>query len=238
MQPQNKFFSSHSLMSPINIAIDGPAGAGKSTVARKVALQLAFVYVDTGAMYRVIAWLAIQHGFASANEDSLELLTTQSEIHFEQSPDGLLDAFVNGRKMGSELRTPEVSTLVSKISVFPKIRQKLTDWQRDFAKSYSVVMDGRDIGTVVLPHAQVKIFLTANIEERARRRFEELRNKGFEVSISELMTSIQERDARDSNRDVAPLKPADDAIIIDTSGKSVDRVVDEVLELVRQVTHE
>lgn len=222
---------------PVSIAIDGPAGAGKSTVAREVAKQLGFVYVDTGAMYRVVAWLAMNRARECEHEEEVARLLNETEILFKKNDLGLLDAYVNGKLLGPELRTPEVSTLVSKISVFPKVRQKLTEWQRRFAEQNPVVMDGRDIGTVVLPRAQVKVFLTAKIEERAKRRLTELRDKGFDVTLEELMKSIQERDDRDSNRDVAPLKPADDAYLIDTTGRAINEVVGAILDVVQQVSH-
>lgn len=222
-------------MQHVSIAIDGPAGAGKSTVAREVARQLGFLYVDTGAMYRGVAWLAVTHGVDVSDEQAVLSLLDQHTLHFERNESGL-DVYVDGVLITPELRTPQVSDSVSQLSVHPQVRARLTQWQQAFVKRYSVVMDGRDIGTVVIPDATVKVFLTASLEERARRRSEEMEQKGFQTSFADLMDAISKRDARDSSREVAPLKAADDAVTIDSTAKPVKEVVNEILNLVKQVS--
>lgn len=219
-------------MPHINIAIDGPAGAGKSTVAKEVARRLGLLYVDTGAMYRGVAWLALHFGIATENEDAVVELLEQHPLLFKKNRDNGLDVCFGDRCITPELRNPDVSGLVSQLSVHGKVREVLTSWQREFAREHSVVMDGRDIGTVVLPKAKVKVFLTASLEERTRRRANEFRSKGYAVSEVELQDAIQKRDERDSSRSVAPLKPAEDARCIDSTGKSVDQVVREILQFV------
>jgi cytidylate kinase len=224
-------------MRQVSIAIDGPAGAGKSTVAKRVASKLGLLYVDTGAMYRGVAWLAVTHKVDVANELGVMNLLRDHRLHFERNETNALDVYVDGEQISAFLRSPEVSNCVSQLSVHPNVRQLLTQWQRDFAARYSVVMDGRDIGTVVIPSADVKVFLTASLDERAKRRAEEFSNKGFSATAEDLKGAISERDTRDSSRDIAPLRFADDAHSIDSTGKSVEEVVDEILHLVEQVTH-
>ncbi|MCL6598432.1 MAG: (d)CMP kinase [Alicyclobacillus macrosporangiidus] len=225
-------------MRHISIAIDGPAGAGKSTVARRVAKELGILYVDTGAMYRGVAWLAVQHHVSPEDERALLQLLREHSLRFEYHPSGELEVIADGQVITPYLRDPEVSETVSKLSVHPGIRNLLTEWQREFAQRYPVVMDGRDVGTVVLPNAQVKVFLTASIEERAKRRQREFTDKGFDVSLQEMQQAIAERDARDASRSVAPLRPADDAYFIDSTGKSVEDIVEEILSLVERVPNE
>jgi CMP/dCMP kinase len=222
-------------MSHINIAIDGPAGAGKSTVAKEVARQLGLLYVDTGAMYRGVAWLALNYGVSTGDEEALVQLLENHPLCFERNAEGGLDIYHNNTCINAELRNPDVSGVVSQLSVYPRVRAILTRWQQEFARNHSVVMDGRDVGTVVLPDAEVKVFLTASLEERTRRRVEEFQAKGFDVSVDELRRAIEERDHRDSSRSVAPLKPAADAHCIDSTGKPVQQVVDEILELVGRI---
>jgi len=220
------------------IAIDGPAGAGKSTVAKEVSRKLGLLYVDTGAMYRALAWLALKYGVDVENEQAVKELMAQHQLKFERSHYGVLDIVIDGQSLYGKLRSPEVSGVVSQISTHALIRAELTKVQRHFGERYSVVMDGRDVGTVVLPNADVKIFLTASIEERARRRRDELTRKGHNVTMQELFQTIGERDRRDSSRETAPLKQADDSYLVDSTGKDVSQVVDEILQIVERVIHE
>ncbi|MCL6515586.1 (d)CMP kinase [Alicyclobacillus sp.] len=225
-------------MRHINIAIDGPAGAGKSTVARLVAKALGILYVDTGAMYRGVAWLAVRNQVPPDDERALLEMLRRHDLRFERDASGELAVVADGEDITSQLRDPKVSETVSKLSVHPGIRAWLTRWQQAFAKQGAVVMDGRDVGTVVMPDAAVKVFLTASIEERARRRQKEFTDKGFDVTLQDMREAIAERDARDSTRAIAPLKPAEDAHLIDSTGRSVDEVVEEILRLVERVPHE
>jgi len=220
------------------IAIDGPAGAGKSTVARELAKRMGLLYIDSGAMYRAVSWLAITHGIDPIEESEILLLLQNNSLQFEKNTDGLLDVYANGVLINSKLRSPEVSNIVSTVSTHRKIRVLMTDWQRQFAEKYSVVMDGRDIGTVVLPDANLKIFLTADLHERALRRENEFAQKGFDLSRDEIMQSMHERDLQDTNRDIAPLCQAKDAILIDSSGKSIAQVVDAIMACARQVSND
>jgi CMP/dCMP kinase len=225
-------------MRQVCIAIDGPAGAGKSTVAKKVANELGFLYVDTGAMYRGVAWLAVRHKVDIADERAVMELLTIHRLHFAKNDVNALDVYADGELITPFLRNPEVSNCVSQLSVHVGVREKLTGWQREFASRYSVVMDGRDIGTVVIPDANVKVFLTASLEERAKRRALEMGENGFQTSVEALKSAISERDTRDSSRDIAPLRPAGDAQCIDTTAKSIDEVVADILLLVKQVAYE
>lgn len=225
-------------MRQVCIAIDGPAGAGKSTVAKKVANELGFLYIDTGAMYRGVAWLAVRHKVDIADERAIMELLAVHSLHFDKNDANGLDIYADGELITPFLRNPEVSDCVSQLSVHVGVRQKLTEWQREFASRYSVVMDGRDIGTVVIPDANVKVFLTASLEERAKRRALEMGENGFHTSVEALKFAISERDTRDSSRDIAPLRPAEDAHCMDTTGKSIDEVVAEILLLVKQVAYE
>lgn len=210
------------------IAIDGPAGAGKSTVSKIVAEKLNFTYIDTGAMYRAVGLKIFESG-QPLTEKFLEEVTEKIEIVLDESA----RVFVNGEEVTKKIRTPEVSKLASDVSKFGFVRKKLTDLQRKMAERGKVIMDGRDIGTVVLPNADLKIFLTASIEERARRRFDELNAKGQAVELSEIQKEIAARDKQDSERKIAPLKKADDAILLDTTNLTIEEVVDKILELAR-----
>lgn len=210
------------------IAIDGPAGAGKSTVSKIVAEKLNFTYIDTGAMYRAVGLKIFESG-QPLTEKFLEEVTEKIEIVLDESA----RVFVNGEEVTKKIRTPEVSKLASDVSKFGFVRKKLTDLQRKMAERGKVIMDGRDIGTVVLPNADLKIFLTASIEERARRRFDELNAKGQAVELSAIEKEIAARDKQDSEREIAPLKKADDAILLDTTNLTIEEVVDKILELAR-----
>ncbi|WP_124727311.1 (d)CMP kinase [Staphylospora marina] len=210
------------------VAIDGPAGAGKSTVARKVADRLGITYVDTGAMYRALAWKALSENMDTDNEEDITHLA--EGIRFSLDPNGIR---VNGIPLSDEIRTPEVSNEASKIAKMPGVRRILVNKQQEIAATQHVVMDGRDIGTHVLPDADVKIFLTASIDERARRRFEELTAKGLSPDFDRIREEIRRRDENDRTRVHSPLRQAEDAIRIDTTGRSVDEVVETILRLCR-----
>lgn len=220
------------------IAIDGPAGAGKSTVAKALAKRMNLLYIDSGAMYRAVSWLVLLHDVNPDNEEEIMRLLLRYPLRFQKNADGLLDVFTDEQNINDYLRSPHVSDIVSTVSAHAKVRDMLTDWQRKFAQTYSVVMDGRDIGSVVLPNADVKVFLTANLSERAERRKLEFAEQGFGVSREKIVQSMIERDERDSTRKLAPLRQAPDAILIDSSGKTVTQVVEEIVALVRQVNYE
>lgn len=208
------------------VAIDGPAGSGKSTIARILAKKLNFIYLDSGAMYRAIAWRVLNENINLKNSDRLRPLVEST--HFEIIPNGLL---VNGERVGEELRTPEVTTLASEVAKNPIVREILVRKQQEMAKDHHVIMDGRDIGTVVLPNADVKIFLTASIDERAKRRYREFQQKGINVDFEQLRNEIRQRDENDQNRSISPLRQAEDAIRIDTTNRSIEEVVEQILSI-------
>lgn len=209
-------------MSIVNIAVDGPSGAGKSTLARRLAKDLGYVYVDTGAMYRTIAYYTIQRG-AMTNDEILTVLPTLS-VTLGYGDDGVQHVFANGEDVSDKIRTPEISMGASRVSAIPQVRDFLLETQQDLAKKQSVVMDGRDIGTVVLPDAQVKIFLTASAQKRAERRFLELKEKQPDSypTFEAVFADVIQRDKQDMNREIAPLKQANDAILVDTSNLNLD----------------
>ncbi|MBW3625520.1 MAG: (d)CMP kinase [Armatimonadetes bacterium] len=215
------------------VAIDGPAGAGKSTVAREVARRLGLPYIDTGAMYRAIAWLAIRCGIDLDDAKELAWLATYTNLEFAGPPDKP-QIYVNGYMPGEELRSPEVSQGASKVSAVPGVRKALTRQQQQLGRQRGCVMEGRDIGTVVFPDAKVKVFLTASPEERVKRRREEMEAKGQPCNPEELHQQLLERDRRDAERDVAPMKPAPNAVLIDTDGLSIPQVVDRIVALARR----
>lgn len=200
-----------------SVAIDGPAGAGKSTLAKQVAQNLGFVYVDTGAIYRAVGYHMDLMGIGPKDKDGIERLLDDVNLKLTYDAGGLQHVILNGMDVTGEIRTPEMSRMASLISTYPAVRDFLLDLQRDMARQYSVVMDGRDIGTVVLPHADVKIYLTASPEVRARRRQKELEEKGFSCAYETVLSEIRERDAQDMSRTVAPLQQAADAEVLDTS---------------------
>ena len=219
----------------ISIAIDGPAGAGKSTIAKRVAKNLGYIYVDTGAMYRAMAVHFIRNGIAADETEKIEaacddVSVTIRYVNCEQQ------VILNGENVNAFLRTEEVGKMASASSVVPKVRMKLVELQRQLAQTDNVVMDGRDIGTYVLPDARVKIYMTAGIRERALRRYEELLQKGTECNLEEIEKDIAERDYRDMNRDFAPLRQAEDAVYLDTSKMSIDEVAEEVGRIVASKT--
>jgi len=213
---------------PLVVAIDGPAGAGKSTVAKGVARALRYAHLDTGAMYRALTAKALREGIDPSDGPTLTALAKRTAIDF--GPEGLL---VDGRPVGREARTPRVSRAVSAVSAHKGVRRELVRHQREILATGNVVAEGRDIGTVVAPDAPVKVFLTASIDERARRRHKEMSQGGAAVSLPNLKKEIARRDAFDSNRAVSPLVPAPDAVLLDTSDKSPREVMEEVLSLVR-----
>jgi CMP/dCMP kinase len=217
--------------SPI-VAIDGPAGAGKSTVAKRVADRLGFIYIDTGAMYRAVAWKTVQEGVPLSDEDAITVISERMTIRFDRSNGQRVTA--DGIDVSEAIRTAEVTRLSSPVSAISGVRRRLVDMQREMACSGGVVMEGRDIGTVVFPNAEVKVFLTASPEERARRRHLELTEKGVESSVDDLIGQMRERDHRDSTREDSPLKQADDAIAVDTDGLTIDQVVDTILSLCKK----
>lgn len=214
----------------IAIAIDGPAGAGKSTVARAAAKELGYIYVDTGALYRTVGLHMLQNGVSLSDEKAVveELPGLRVSLEFKNGEQHVL---LCGRDVSSEIRTPEVSMAASSVSAMQPVRNFLFDLQKDMARTNNVIMDGRDIGTVVLPDAQVKIFLTASDEERAGRRYRELLEKGQTVSFEEVLKDLRARDYADSHRAAAPLKPAEDSVLVDTTGLSLEEAVQKVLQV-------
>lgn len=218
----------------IAIAIDGPAGAGKSTIARLAAKELGFIYVDTGALYRTIGLAASRRGFSA--QDKAEIIAMLPEIIVELSFNEKHEQIVllDGEDVSGLIRTPEISMMASAVSAIPEVRAYLLDLQRNMAHTDNVIMDGRDIGTVVLPDAKIKIFLSASPECRARRRYEELIEKGMDVNFEDVLSDVVARDYADSHRDIAPLKPADDAVMVDTSGEDLETSVNKLLQIMRE----
>lgn len=224
-------------MKQINIAIDGPASSGKSTVAKIVAEQLGYTYLDTGAMYRSVTYLALEEGLTETNLDIEKLLSLieASPISFEPNADGSQQVFLGQKEVTALIRQNDVTANVSWIAALPQVREKLVEEQQRIAKAGAIIMDGRDIGTVVLPDAELKIFLIASVDERAERRHKENVAKGIESDLASLKEAIAERDYKDSHREVSPLKPAEDAITFDTTGVSIDGVVTFILEKVNEI---
>lgn len=215
------------------VAIDGPAGAGKSSVAKAAAKELGFVYVDTGAIYRTIALYVLRQGVAPQDAAGVEGLLPQIEIGMEYTDQGQ-KMILNGEDVTGLIRTPEVSMATSTCSAIPAVRAFLLQLQRDLAEKNNVLMDGRDIGTVVLPHAQLKVFLTASPQERARRRVLQLEESGRKADYEAILRDIQQRDYQDSHRETAPLRPAEDSVLVDTSGVTFEESVQRLVELVRE----
>ncbi|NLJ84115.1 MAG: (d)CMP kinase [Halanaerobiaceae bacterium] len=216
------------------IAIDGPAGAGKSTISRLLARKLAYRYLDTGAMYRAITYLALEEGIDI--HDTEEIVKLSKKIEMQITPpdeNHISHIIINGRDVTDSLRTKEVDLNVSTVAKNKAIRELMTEMQRNIASSGNIIMDGRDIGTRVLPDADYKFFITASLEERARRRWKELREKGLEVSLAEIEKEIAERDREDSTRELAPLVKAEDAILIDTSNLSIQEVLDKLISYIK-----
>ena len=215
-----------------NIAIDGPAGAGKSTIAKLVAKELGFIYVDTGAMYRGLAVHFLKKGIVPGEVEKIEAACEDAKVELGYE-NGVQQVYLNGENITSQLREEAVGNMASVSSAVPAVRAKLLDLQRNLAKEKDVVMDGRDIGTNVLPHADVKVYLTASVECRAMRRFKELEEKGEACDFEQIRQDIQERDERDMTREIAPLKQAEDATLIDSSEMGIDDVVKAIIALTR-----
>lgn len=214
----------------INIAIDGPAGAGKSTIAKLVAKEKGYIYVDTGAMYRGLAIHFIDQGIRPEDTDGIIEACRSAQVTI-QYEDGNQQVYLNGKNITARLRDEEVGNMASKSSPIPQVRKKLLELQQGLAREQDVIMDGRDIGTCVLPNADVKVYLTASVETRAKRRFDELTQKGIACDFEEIAKDIAERDERDMTRETAPLKQAEDAVLIDSSHMTIDEVVGAIAAL-------
>jgi cytidylate kinase len=217
----------------IRIAIDGPSGAGKSTIAKGVAKQLGIIYVDTGALYRTVGYYVRQKNVDPKNAEAVAALLPDISVEVKYE-NGAQHVYLNGEDLGDRIRTPEMSMYASAVSAIPKVREFLLNTQKDIARKNSVIMDGRDIGTVILPDADVKIFMFASNEARAKRRYRELTAKGVEVRYEDVLNEMIERDNNDKNRDVAPAVPAADAIMLDNSDMSVDENIDAVLNIIKE----
>ncbi len=216
------------------VAIDGPSGAGKSTLARSVARELGAVYVDTGAIYRTVGYCAWRQGIDPEAAEEICALLPEIQITMDYDAEGLQRMYLNGEDVTKEIRLPQISMYASRVSALPEVRAFLMDMQRDMARRHSVVMDGRDIGTVVLPQADVKIFLTASVEDRARRRWEELKDRGTPKDFDELLEEIRQRDYNDAHRAAAPLRAAEDAVYLDTTGNTFEKSRGQVLEIIKE----
>ena len=216
-----------------NIAIDGPAGAGKSSIAKNAARELGFIYVDTGAMYRTIALYLLREGIDPQDERMLAKALGEIDVRISYEG-GVQHMLLNGEDVSDVIRTPEISDAASRTSAIPAVRKRLLDLQRTLASQEDVLMDGRDIGTMILPDADLKIFLTASVAERARRRYLEMKNKGQECILEEIRKEIEERDYRDIHREISPLHKAEDAVLLDTSDMDKEMVVKRIVSLARE----
>lgn len=221
-------------MKIINVAIDGPAGAGKSTISRKAAAELGYIYIDTGALYRTVGLNALRKGADLQSDDAI-IATLTDDVKVElRFIDGEQRMFLSGEDVSDKIRTPEASMAASRVSAVPKVREYLFDLQKKLASENNCVMDGRDIGTVVLPDADVKIFLTASPEARAERRFKELTEKGMDVKYEDVLADMIKRDYDDSHRAIAPLKQADDAILCDTSNIGLQESIELIIRTIKE----
>ena len=216
------------------VAIDGPSGAGKSTLARALAKELGFVYVDTGAIYRSVGYFARSRGVEPGDAAAVEALRPEIRLEMLYGEDGLQHMILNGQDVTEEIRLPEISMYASKVSAIPAVRAFLLEMQRGMARTHSVIMDGRDIGTVVLPEADVKLFLTASAEDRARRRFLELEERGTPEPYEKLLEEMRERDRNDASRAAAPLRAAEDAVVLDTTGNTFQQSFDLLLRTIKE----
>jgi cytidylate kinase len=217
-----------------SIAIDGPAGAGKSTIARRLAKDLGFYYVDTGAIYRTVAYFMDLLGISPKDVDGVERYIDELTVEIEYDEEGVQHMIMNGMDVTNDIRTQDISQKASLVSAHSVVRDVLLDMQRDVAKKHNVIMDGRDIGTVVLPKANVKIFLTADPEVRAKRRYDELIAKGQKANLPQILKEIQQRDHQDMTRAIAPLKQARDAVLVDTSALDIEGVVEAIKAVVKE----
>ncbi|MBQ2939854.1 MAG: (d)CMP kinase [Clostridia bacterium] len=217
----------------IAIAIDGPAGAGKSTIAKRLAAEMQYIYVDTGALYRTVGYAALTAGIDPTDADAVVAMLPSIRVGLAYE-DGTQKVLLNDEDVSGCIRTPEASMAASAVSAYPPVRQFLFHLQQDIAATHNVIMDGRDIGTVVLPHAQVKIFLSASAEDRARRRYDEMTAKGMEVRFEDVLADMIQRDYNDSHRAAAPLKPAEDAVMVDTTGNTLEQSVELMKNLIKE----
>ena len=215
-----------------NVAIDGPAGAGKSTIAKLVAEEKGYIYVDTGAMYRGLAIHFLDKGIQPQETEKVIEACKDAEVTIAYE-DAVQHVYLNGKDISSRLRNEEVGNMASVTSAIPEVRKKLLELQQNLAKTQNVIMDGRDIGTCVLPHADVKVYLTASVETRAKRRYQELQEKGEDCNLEEIAHDIEERDRRDMTREIAPLKQAEDAVLVDSSDMTIAEVVKTIVDLCR-----
>ena len=215
-----------------NVAIDGPAGAGKSTIAKLVAKEKGYIYVDTGAMYRGLAIHFLDKGIQPQETEKVIEACKDAEVTIAYE-DAVQHVYLNGKDISSRLRNEEVGNMASVTSAIPEVRKKLLELQQNLAKTQNVIMDGRDIGTCVLPHADVKVYLTASVETRAKRRYQELQEKGEDCNLEEIAHDIEERDRRDMTREIAPLKQAEDAVLVDSSDMTITEVVKTSVDLCR-----
>ena len=216
-----------------NVAIDGPAGAGKSTIAKLVAKELNFIYVDTVAMYRAIALFLLNKGISKDDEKAIADVCGEIDIEIKHA-DGLQQVWLNGQDVSAEIRREAVGNMASATSVYSCVREKLLSLQRDIAATQDVIMDGRDIGTCILPNAQAKIYLTASVSTRAKRRYQELCEKGVSCDLEEIKKDIEDRDYRDMHREISPLKQAEDAVLVDSSDMTIEQVVERIVEICRE----
>lgn len=217
----------------ISIALDGPAGAGKSTVAKGAAKELGFIYVDTGALYRTVGLKFMREGYDTNLDCDIEAILKTIEVDIKFI-DGAQHVFLNGEDVSDEIRTPEASMMASAVSAKQPVRAFLLEMQRKLARENNVLMDGRDIGTVVLPNATLKFFVTASVEERATRRFKELKEKGMDVNYDDIYKDIETRDYNDSHREIAPLKPAEDSIMFDTTGNTLNESIEKLITMIKE----
>lgn len=217
----------------INIAVDGPAGAGKSTISKAVANKLGFVYVDTGALYRAVGVYALRKGVDTESAEEIASLLPEIDVQIKFI-NGAQSVFLNGEDVSFDIRTPDASMAASNVSAIPAVRAFLFDLQRNIAKNNNCLMDGRDIGTVVLPHAQIKIFLTAKAELRAKRRFDELIAKGENVKYDDVFADLKQRDYNDSHREIAPLKPAEDSVLFDTTELNLEESIEHLYNVIKE----